>query len=294
MINYRFIVFLLISHILYKKITLVIIMLQQKMKQFVLGQEHVFEPLIEYVQIGEAGMTDSDELRGAFLFTGPTGTGKTETAKVLAKLLNKELLRFDMSEYKNSKKFLHDLTTKLEKNSNGIILLDEIEKGNMELFDYFLQMLSEAKVTYEQKEYDFSKSYLIMTSNIGSKNIMGQENFAIAKRIVERLVKSYFRPEFLGRICRDCQICFKPLEYKVMKKIVQQKVEMRIETLQGKGYILEYNKNILPFIMNVGVNPKFGARPVVQAIKKHIRLALLKADKKNGMLIERNNKIVLE
>jgi len=294
MINYRFIVFLLISHILYKKITLVIIMLQQKMKQFVLGQEHVFEPLIEYVQIGEAGMTDSDELRGAFLFTGPTGTGKTETAKVLAKLLNKELLRFDMSEYKNSKKFLHDLTTKLEKNSNGIILLDEIEKGNMELFDYFLQILSEAKVTYEQKEYDFSKSYLIMTSNIGSKNIMGQENFAIAKRIVERLVKSYFRPEFLGRICRDCQICFKPLEYKVMKKIVQQKVEMRIETLQEKGYILEYNKNILPFIMNVGVNPKFGARPVVQAIKKHIRLALLKADKKNGMLIERNNKIVLE
>jgi ATP-dependent Clp protease ATP-binding subunit ClpA len=79
-----------------------------------------------------------------------------------------------------------------------------------------------------------------------------------------------------------------------MKKIVQQKVEIRIETLQGKGYILEYNKNILPFIMNVGVNPKFGARPVVQAIKKHIRLALLKADKKNGMLIERNNKIVLE
>ena len=264
------------------------------MTQLVLGQEHVFEPLIEYVQIGEAGMTDSDELRGAFLFTGPTGTGKTETAKVLAKLLNKDLLRFDMSEYKNSEKFLHDLTTKLEKNSNGIILLDEIEKGNMELFDYFLQILSEAKVTYEQKEYDFSKSYLIMTSNIGSKNIMGQENFAIAKRIVERLVKSYFRPEFLGRICRDCQICFKPLEYKVMKKIVQQKVEMRIETLQEKGYILEYNKNILPFIMNVGVNPKFGARPVVQAIKKHIRLALLKADKKNGMLIERNNKIVLE
>jgi len=294
MINYRFIVFLLISHILYKKITLVIIMLQQKMKQFVLGQEHVFEPLIEYVQIGEAGMTDSDELRGAFLFTGPTGTGKTETAKVLAKLLNKELLRFDMSEYKNSEKFLHDLTTKLEKNSNGIILLDEIEKGNMELFDYFLQILSEAKVTYEQKEYDFSKSYLIMTSNIGSKNIMGQENFAIAKRIVERLVKSYFRPEFLGRICRDCQICFRPLEYKVMKKIVQQKVEMRIEMLQEKGYNLSYDISILPFLMNVGVNPKFGARPVVQAIKKHIRLALLKADKKNGMLIEKNNKIVLE
>ena len=160
----------------------------------VLGQDHVFESLVKYIQIGEAGLAPDNEPKGAFLFTGPTGTGKTETAKALANILNKELLRFDMSEYKNSEKFLRDLTAKLEKNSNGIILLDEIEKGNMEIFDYFLQILSEATITHEQKEYNLSEYYIIMTSNIGSKNIMGQDNFAIARRIVQRLVKSHFRP----------------------------------------------------------------------------------------------------
>ncbi|MCK4982214.1 MAG: ATP-dependent Clp protease ATP-binding subunit, partial [Victivallaceae bacterium] len=176
--------------------------MQNLLRTKILGQNHVFEPLVNYIKIGEANLAPDNEPKGAFLFTGPTGTGKTETAKVLAQVLDKELLRFDMSEYKNSEKFLRDLTVKLKKNSSGLILLDEIEKGNMEIFDYFLQILSEATITHRQKEYDLSEYYIIMTSNIGSKNIMGQDNFAIARRIVERLVKSHFRPEFLGRIRR--------------------------------------------------------------------------------------------
>jgi len=118
--------------------------MNNNLKSHVLGQDHVFESLVNYIKIGEAGLSPDNEPKGAFLFTGPTGTGKTETAKVLAEILNKELLRFDMSEYKNSEKFLRDLAAKLDKTSNGIILLDEIEKGNMEIFDYFLQILSEA------------------------------------------------------------------------------------------------------------------------------------------------------
>jgi len=259
----------------------------------VLGQEHVFESLVKYIQIGEAGLAPDNEPKGAFLFTGPTGTGKTETAKALAKILNKELLRFDMSEYKNSEKFLRDLATKLEKNSNGIILLDEIEKGNMEIFDYFLQILSEATITHNQEVYDLSSYYIVMTSNIGSKNIMGQDNFAIARRIVQRLVKSHFRPEFLGRIRRDCQICFKPLEYEVMQQIVKQKVETEITRLQKKGFSLKYDENILPFLMNEGVSPEFGARPVVQTIQKYIALAIIKANKTSGILTIIDNKFIL-
>ncbi len=259
-------------------------MLQQKMTKLVLGQEHVFESLVKYIQIGEAGLAPDNEPRGAFLFTGPTGTGKTETAKVLSQVLNKKLLRFDMSEYKNSEKFLRDLTTRLNKTSRGIILLDEIEKGNMEIFDYFLQILSEARITYNQKVYNLSEYYIIMTSNIGSKNIMGQNNFAIARRIVERLVKSHFRPEFLGRIRQDCQICFRPLEYEVMQQIVKQKVKMEINRLQEKEYSLEYDESILPFLMNEGVNPEFGARPIVQAVQKHIAMAIINSNKKSGKL----------
>lgn len=267
--------------------------MENLLKTKILGQDHVFESLINYIKIGEANLAPDNEPKGAFLFTGPTGTGKTETAKVLAQILNKKLLRFDMSEYKNSEKFLNDLTAKLEKNSSGIILLDEIEKGNMEIFDYFLQILSEARITYRQKVYNLSEYYIIMTSNIGSKNIMGQDNFAIARRIVERLVKSHFRPEFLGRIRRDCQICFKPLEYEVMKQIVRQKVKMEIVRLQEKEYLLEYDESILPFLMNEGVNPEFGARPIVQTIQKHIALAIIKADKTSGLLTLINNQLVL-
>jgi len=264
------------------------------LKVHILGQNHVFESFVNYIKIGEAGLSPDNEPKGAFLFTGPTGTGKTETAKVLAEILNKELLRFDMSEYKNSEKFLRDLTAKLEMSSNGIILLDEIEKGNMEIFDYFLQILSEATISYNQKVYDLSEYYIIMTSNIGSKNIMGQNNFAIARRIVERLVKSHFRPEFLGRIRRDCQICFKPLEYEVMKQIVKQKVETEILRLQEKGYTLVYDKNILPFLMNEGVNPEFGARPVVQTVQKYIALAIIQANKKSGKLTIDNSQLILK
>jgi ATP-dependent Clp protease ATP-binding subunit ClpA len=268
-------------------------MLQEILKNRILGQGHVFEPLTKYIKIGEAGLAPGNEPKGAFLFTGPTGTGKTETAKVLAEILNKELLRFDMSEYKNSERFLRDLTAKLEKNSSGIILLDEIEKGNLEIFDYFLQILSEARITYRQKEYDLSRCYIIMTSNIGSKNIMGQDNFAIARRIVERLVKSHFRPEFLGRIRRDCQICFRPLEYNVMRQIVEQKVKMEIKRLQEKEYTLEYDENILPFLMNAGVNPEFGARPIVQTVQKYIALAIIDTDKTSGILTIMDNQLVL-
>jgi ATP-dependent Clp protease ATP-binding subunit ClpA len=268
-------------------------MLLKILKNRILGQGHVFEPLVNYIKIGEAGLSPDNEPKGAFLFTGPTGTGKTETAKVLAKALNKELLCFDMSEYKNSERFLRDLTVKLEKNSNGIILLDEIEKGNLEIFDYFLQILSEARITYRQKEYDLSGYYIIMTSNIGSKNIMGQDNFAIARRIVERLVKSHFRPEFLGRIRRDCQICFQPLEYEVMRQIVRQKVEIEITRLQEKEYTLEYDESILPFLMNAGVNPEFGARPIVQTVQKYIVLAIIKANKKSGILTIMDNQLTL-
>ena len=122
---------------------------------------------------------------------------------------------------------------------------------------------------------------------------MGQNNFTIARRIVQRLVKSHFRPEFLGRIRRDCQICFRPLEYEVMQQIVKQKVETEILRLQKKGFSLEYDESILPFLMNTGVSPEFGARPVVQTIQKYIALAIIQTNKKSGILAANNNKLIL-
>lgn len=267
--------------------------MKAKLKSRVIGQDHVFDPLEKYILIGEKGLAPPNEPKGAFLFTGPTGTGKTETAKALSEVLNCALLRFDMSEYQDDKKFLEDLCHTLETNNSGIILLDEIEKGSMKIFDYFLQILSEARITFQRKTYDLSGFYIIMTSNIGSKNIMGQDNFTVARKIVERLIQSHFRPEFLGRIRRDCQICFKPLDYDALKQIVKQKVEMEIIRLQEKGYSLSYSESILPFLMNEGINPEFGARPIVQTTQKHIAMALVCATQTAGILTVNNSQLIL-
>jgi ATP-dependent Clp protease ATP-binding subunit ClpB len=268
-------------------------MIKNQLKKFVLGQDHVFDPLEKYIKIGEAGLSPTSEPKGVFLFTGPTGTGKTETAKAMAEILKSPLLRFDMSEYREDQKFLEDLCYQLDNNTEGIVLLDEIEKGDMLIFDYFLQILSEARITYNRKTYNLTEYYIVMTSNIGSQNIMGQENFAVARRIVERLVKAYFRPEFLGRIRRDCQICFRPLEYDIMKRIVEQKVKHEIMRLQEKDFLLTYDEKILPFLMNVGVNPEFGARPIVQTVQKYVSLAIINSGKTKGQLVCQNGQLLL-
>jgi ATP-dependent Clp protease ATP-binding subunit ClpB len=260
-------------------------MFKQKLKSKILGQEHVFDVLERYIKIGEAEIRRKNQTRGTFLFTGPTGTGKTETTKVLAQILSQKLIRFDMSEYQNREKFLGDLASRVADEAGGIILLDEIEKGNMEIFDYFLQILSEATITHDRKVYNLSKYYIFFTSNIGSRNIMDIENFAVATRIVERLVKSHFRPEFLGRIPKKCQICFRPLEYKVLEKIVEQKVKMEIAWLQEKGYYLEYDANILSFLMDLSISPESGARDCEQIVQEHIGITITESKKTTGKLV---------
>ena len=258
----------------------------------VIGQEHVFKAICPYIRIGEKGLSAENELRGAFLFTGPTGTGKTETAKALAEYLEIPLLRFDMSEYEDSDKWLHDFSFKLENQTHGIILLDEIEKGSLKIMDYFLQILSEAKITIDRKEINLHEFYVIMTSNIGSRNIMGESNFTIARNIVDQMIQKQFRPEFLGRFYRDCIICFKPLDYWHMKQIAEQKIKMEIDRLNGLGYDLKYDDSVVPFFAG-RMSRDFGARPLVQMVRRFFSLALVNSERKIGTFAEQNGNIVL-
>ena len=268
-------------------------MMKDYLKQRIIGQDHVFDVICSYVKIGEAGLTPENELRGAFFFCGPTGTGKTETAKALSDYLHIPLIRFDMSEYSDPESWLHDFAYKLNNTCKGIILLDEIEKGALKIMDYFLQILSEAKITIDRKEIDLHQYYVVMTSNIGSKNIMNEKNFVIAKNIVNQMIRGYFRPEFLGRFYRDCIICYRPLSYDDMKQIAEQKVRMEVERLNALNLQLSYDSaSIVPYFVT-GMRPEFGARPMVQTIRKDFSLALIQADKKTGSFTIRDGHIAL-
>jgi len=265
----------------------------KEFKKRVIGQDHIFDTVCNYIKIGEAGLAPDNEPRGAFLFLGPTGTGKTETAKVMADMLAVPLIRFDMSEYSNPTKWLNDFAFKLEGKAKGIILLDEIEKGAKEIMDYFLQILSEAKITVDRKEINVRNFYIIMTSNIGSKNLLDQ-NFKEMKFTVEIRVRGYFRPEFLGRFHRNCILCFKPFDYDTITEIAHLKVRQEIKRLENHGYSLTYSETIIPkLVFYVSLDRDLGARPLVQAIQEIFPAALLDSGKKSGRFDVQNGRIAL-
>lgn len=270
-------------------------MIKKQLKKYIIGQDHVLTPIDSFVKIGEKGLSPDNEPKGSFFFAGPTGTGKTETAKALSLMLKRPLIRFDMSEYQSSaQQWLDDFCIKIENLEEGIILLDEIEKGELRILDYFLQILSEGFITYRQKKLTVNRFYIIMTSNIGSRSIMGVEKFSIAQRIVERQVKSHFRPEFLGRFRRECILIFKPLSYDDMECIVKQKIKKEIKRLAELGYNLVCDDTVIPFLMNVGISPEFGARPLVQAIQKHFALAIINSDLNKGIIKSKGGKLIIE
>lgn len=265
----------------------------EKFKQRVIGQDHIFDSICKYIKIGEAGLSPEHEPKAAFMFLGPTGTGKTETAKVMSDLLHIPLIRFDMSEYSVPERWLNDFSAKLEGKETGVILLDEIEKGAKEIMDYFLQLLSEAKITVNRKEIDISNFYVVMTSNIGSKDLIG-EDFRSAQYIVELRTKGYFRPEFLGRFHRKTILCFRPFDYDTIKQVAKLKIEQELCRLKRKGYDLSYTDKVVSdmVIYNI-LERELGARPIVQAIQEVFPSALLASGKKQGTFDVVDGKVAL-
>lgn len=268
-------------------------MIQENFKRRVIGQDHIFDSICKYIKIGEAGLSPENEPKGAFMFLGPTGTGKTETAKVMSDLLHIPLIRFDMSEYSVPERWLNDFSAKLEGKKKGVILLDEIEKGAKEIMDYFLQILSEARITVNRQEIDVSEFYIVMTSNIGSKDLIG-ENFRTAQYIVELRAKGYFRPEFMGRFHRGTILCFKPFDYETIKRVAKLKIEQHIEFLQRKGYSLRFTDAVVSQMAMYSIlDRELGARPIVQAIQEVFPLALLDSGKTTGCIDIKDGKVAV-
>jgi len=273
--------------------------LEQDLEKKVIGQSNAVQAVAAAIRRARAGMQDIRRPIGSFLFLGPTGVGKTELAKSLASSLFDEedaLLRLDMSEYmeRNAVSKLlgappgyvgyeegGQLTEAVRKRPYAVLLLDEIEKANPEVFNILLQVLDDGRLTDSQgRTVDFRNTVIVMTSNLASKAILNNslqtqsedsnKNFLaqeLDQQINEALTK-YFRPEFLNRI--DEVIRFSPLKPESLEQIVRLQLNELKKLLKHQGLDLYVEENTIKTLANEGYEPEYGARPLRRVIRRRL------------------------
>ncbi|MCX5924289.1 MAG: AAA family ATPase [Candidatus Dependentiae bacterium] len=256
--------------------------------QRVIGQDEAVKKIANAIQVHRAGLTDPNKPIGSFLFLGPTGVGKTEVAKSLADyLFNDEhkLIRIDMSEYmeKHAVSRLigsppgyvgHEeggqLTEAVRRNPYSIVLFDEIEKAHPEVFNIFLQIFDDGRLTDGQgRTINFKNCVIIMTSNIGSEIILQAKKIdEKVKTEIEKILNKTFRPEFLNRI--DDIVFFNMLDEKVIKNIAKSHIKNFEKRMHAKDIDVSITDKVLEFIALEGFQQEFGARPLKRAIQQFI------------------------
>ena len=302
--------------------------LEEEMHKRVVDQEHVIKTIAEAIRRARAGLSDPRKPLASFMFLGPTGVGKTETAKALAELLfgdEDALIRLDMSEFKEEHSVAKligappgyvgyeeggKLTEAVRRKPYSVVLLDEIEKAHPRVFDLFLQVLDDGRLTDSQgRTVNFRNTIIIMTSNIGSQYLTLipfdadeetiKKEFEIAKEKVLDEVKNYFRPEFLNRL--DEILVFKPLFKKELLQIVELMLRNLNKRLIERDIQIEATDKAKELIAKLGYDPVYGARPLRRAIQKYVETPLsekiLKGEVKPGDIViidEENGELVFK
>ena len=282
--------------------------LEKNMKSVVYGQDEAIENIVDKILVAQAGLKAPTSPIGSFVFMGPTGTGKTETAKQLASHLGVELVRFDMSEYQEKHSVAkligsppgyvgHEETSgllieKLQENPNCVLLLDEIEKAHPDVSQILLQIMDNGKVTSSNgKEADARNSVLILTTNLGAKEAekntigFGNDN---DNEYDDKELKNFFAPEFRNRL--DATITFAKLGKETMMKIVG-KFLLELKTMvKDKNVKITISDDALDYLVEKGFDPKMGARPLQRVIDKEIKRPLsrelLFGNLKDGGVVE--------
>ncbi len=272
--------------------------LEDELHQRVVGQDEAVTAVADAIQRSRAGLADPNRPTASFIFLGPTGVGKTELAKALAAYMfdtEDALVRIDMSEYMEKHAVSRligappgyvgyeeggQLTEAIRRRPYSVILFDEIEKAHPDVFNIFLQILDDGRVTDAQGHtVDFKNTIIIMTSNIGSQYILdiaGDDSRydEMHHRVMEAMRNS-FRPEFLNRI--DEVIIFHALQKGQLRQIVQLQVDRLRQRLSDRKMSLKLSNAALDFLSEVGYDPMFGARPLKRAIQRELETQIAKA-----------------
>ena len=262
--------------------------LDQDLKRVVFGQDKAIDALSAAIKLARAGLREPDKPIGSYLFTGPTGVGKTEVVKQLASILGVELLRFDMSEYMERHTVSrligappgyvgYDqgglLTDGVDQHPHCVLLLDEIEKAHPELFNILLQVMDNGALTDSNgRKVDFRNVILIMTTNAGAsdaaKNAIG---FGAGKKVDEQeeALKRLFTPEFRNRL--DSTIVFGGLTPEIIDRVVEKFVLQLEIQLEDRGVSIEITKAARDWLAKRGFDPEMGARPLARTIQEHVK-----------------------
>ena len=290
----------------------------------VIGQDEAVEKLVKAIKRNRVGLKDPNKPIGTFLFTGPTGVGKTHLAKILAEELfgtKDSLIRIDMSEYMEKYAVSRmvgappgyigydeggQLTEKVRRKPYSIVLLDEIEKAHHDVFNFLLQIMDEGRLTDSTgRTVDFKNTVIIMTSNVGSRQLKefgkGIGFNAIAKKddeehsnsIIKKALEKTFAPEFINRL--DEIIPFKQLDSEDLIKITEIEFKGLFDRIEKMGYSISITDNAKKLIAKKGEDVQYGARPIKRAIQSNIedKLAefLVETEPKEGcaILIDTNS-----
>ncbi len=272
--------------------------MEDALHERIVGQDEAITKLTKAIRRARAGLKRANKPIGSFIFLGPTGVGKTELAKELARYLfdsTDALVRIDMSEYMEKYAVSRlvgappgyvgyeeggQLTEKVRRKPYSVVLFDEIEKAHPDVFSILLQVLDDGLLTDSLgRKVDFKNTIIIMTSNVGTKEIKATGSFGFAgensaddysnlKSTVEDAMKRLFNPEFLNRI--DETIVFRSLNKEDIKKIIRIEMRELVENLKEKNLEIELDKSAQEFLAEKGFDPKFGARPLKRAIQKYV------------------------
>jgi ATP-dependent Clp protease ATP-binding subunit ClpB len=272
--------------------------LEDELHHRVIGQHEAVTAVADAIQRSRAGLSDPNRPIASFVFLGPTGVGKTELAKALAAYMfdtEEALVRIDMSEYMDKHNVSRligappgyvgyeeggQLTEAIRRRPYAVILFDEIEKAHPDVFNIFLQILDDGRVTDAQgRTVDFKNSIIIMTSNIGSQYILDisgdDTRYDEMRNRVMEAMRSSFRPEFLNRL--DELIIFHSLQKSELRNIVQLQVDRLKQRLIDRKISLKLSSSALDFLAEVGYDPVFGARPLKRAIQRELETQIAKA-----------------